>query len=304
MNILGAERIVTQTFSAHQNTAEDYAGNFLSDIKIFGTGKVISVVNKYKSYEDTINYNDFLNNKSKWKNGNYYNCVSISGKVVRYNQSELGGNEVWLECYHNDSKLYYRFNHLAEVLVNVGDIVNSDTVIGKQGNTGLVLSNKPRTDYSYGTHLHFEVRDKNYKPINPREYAIGNIVASYIEQSNIIDECKKQIKIIADKINIRENYNTSSKDLGDVYRGEIYTILDEIEDNNYIWYKIKTNLNVNGYVASLKNGNWIEVLNSTPNVEIVDQAPEGSGNIHLIFECKKDGLYALRLNNGEKLYLE
>lgn len=311
MNILGSERVVTQDFATHQYQAEDYAGNHLSDVKITGKAKVISTVNKYISHEDSINYNNFLENKNNWKDGNYYNCISITGKKVRYYQSELGGNEIWLECYQNNEKRYFRIDHLAEVLVNVGDIVDSNIVIGKQGNTGLVLSNKPVTDATYGSHVHFEVRNNNYGYINPRDYATGNIVVDYIDQSNPIDNTKKQIRIVADKINIRESYNINSNNIGDVYAKEIYTVLDEVDDETYIWYKITTNFNVTGYVASLKDGNWVEVINYNPGT--VNDEPSNNSensststadkNPRLIFECKKDGLYAIRLNTGEKLYL-
>jgi hypothetical protein len=76
-----------------------------------------------------------------------------------------------------------------------------------------------------------------------------------------------------------------------------------VDDTEYTWYKITTNLNLTGYVASLKNGNWIEVI-STPPVQVVDQPPVENKTPRLIFECKKEGLYAIRLNVGEKLYLE
>lgn len=311
MNILGSERVITQTFSNHNSEAEDYAGNHLSDVKIFGTGKVISVINKFKPHENSINYTDFLNNKNSWKDGNYYNCISITGASVRFYHTELGGNEIWIESYLNNEKRYLRIDHLAEVLVSVGDIVNSNTVIAKQGNTGLVLSNKKKDDITYGSHIHVEVRDANYNYINPREYALGNIVVNYKEQSNSIDPTEKQIKIIADKINIREKYSASSKDLGDVYQNEIYTVLDEVEDSTYIWYQIITNLGTQGYVASLKGGRWIEVFNDEKPGEIVDEIivepveepTEETDEPRLIFTCEKDGLYAIRLNTGEKLYI-
>jgi murein DD-endopeptidase MepM/ murein hydrolase activator NlpD len=51
----------------------------------------------------------------------------------------------------------YFFCHLAVRRVKVGDKVKKGDIIGIQGNTG----------YSFGKHLHFEVRNKNNVSINP-----------------------------------------------------------------------------------------------------------------------------------------
>jgi len=303
MMLLGSERIVTQNYDRHKY-AEDYAGIHLSDIKINGQAKVLKVVNKYEPYQDTINYNDYLNNKNSWKDGLYYNCLSISGKRVRYHQAELGGNQVTLETYNGSKKLFFNILHMASVLVNEGDLIDSNTIIGKQGNTGLVLSNKDKTDYTYGSHVHFEIRDEDYNPINPRDYALFNIKVNYIEQSNQIDNSQKQIKVLADKINIRAAGSVNSQDIGDVFRGEIYTVLGEEEDNQYYWYKIKTNLGLKGFVANEKGKRWLLVFE--PNLciegecEIVDDISEEG----LVFICPKDDLYAIRLKKDEKLYIK
>lgn len=303
MLLLGSERVVTQNYVTHGD-AEDYAGNHLSDIKIKGRAKVVKVINKYTAHDDSINYNDYLNNRSGWKDGTYYNCISITGKTVRYHQSELGGNQVELECYENNQKRHIRLLHMAEVLVNVGDIIDSETVIGRQGNTGLVLSKKARSDVSYGSHVHMEVTDSDYKSMNPREYANFDREVSYLEQTNVVDNTKEQIKIIVDKINIRQNPSKESPDIGDVYNGEIYDVLGVTEDATYTWYNIKTSLGVTGYVANEKGKNWVTVTNPkqdpTGEVKEVDQVKE----LKLIFTCEKEGMYAVKLKIGEKLYLE
>ncbi len=302
INILGSNRIVTQDYNRHRY-AEDYAGVHLSDIKIFGRAKVIRVVNKYIPYEDTIDYNDYLKNRQQWQDGTYYNCISISGKKSRYHQSELGGNQVELECYEGNKKRFFKMLHIADVLVKVGDIIDSNTIIGKQGNTGLVLSNKSRSDITYGTHVHFEVRDENYNSINPRDYALFNIKVDYREQTNEIDNSKKQIKILVDKINIRQSHSTNSNIIGGVYKGEIYTVVDEQLDNKYNWYKIKTSLGLTGFVANEKGKQWIEISEPNQDIEESHQVVDEITRYKLVFTCPKDGMYAIKLYKGEKLYL-
>lgn len=303
MQLLGAKRAVTQDYKTHGN-AEDYAGDHLSVIKIKGRAKVKKVVNKFTSHEDTINYNDFINNRTLWRDQTYYNCISITGKVVRYHQSELGGNQVELECYEDNKKRIFRILHMSEVLVNVGEVIDSETVIGTQGNTGLVLSSRAKSNKTYGSHVHFEVLDENYKTIDPREYALFSKEVNYMEQTNVIDNEKKQIRIIVDKINIRLKPAVTSSIIGNVYSDEIYDVLGITEDEQYIWYHIKTTLGVSGYVANEKGQNWLIVINAGENIieepKEVDQLKE----IKLLFSCEKDGMYAVKLKAGEKLYLQ
>lgn len=79
-------------------------------------------------------------------------------------------------------------------------------------------------------------------------------------QSNDIDESKLQIKITVKRINVREKPSTDSKDIGDVYYDEIYTVLDSVTTDEYYWYKIKTNNDIEGYIASDVNAEYVKVV--------------------------------------------
>ena len=76
----------------------------------------------------------------------------------------------------------------------------------------------------------------------------GNSVDTVI-QSNERNETLDQLEIINDEINIRQDADTKSEKLGKVVKGEIYTILEIKEDNYYTWYKIKTNNDIEGFIA-------------------------------------------------------
>lgn len=322
MTYLGSARVITNPFSNH-GTAEDYAGDHKSNVSIVGSGRVIKIINRFTSHEDSINYNDYLNNKNKWQDGAFYNCISITGKSVRMYYEELGGNQIWIETYFQSQKLILRFCHLDSVLVNVGDIVKSNQVFALQGNTGLVLSAKDQSNVTYGSHVHLEVTDSNGNYLNPREFASGNYVTNYLEQSNSKDDSKKQIQILVDKINIREKPNILSTDLGDVYYNEIYTVLDEIDSELYIWYKITTGFGLTGFVANKKGEYWMNVLNNdeTPpiveedntnqeqietdqNSDIKEEQADNAEEYELIFECKKEDYYYLKLYENERLYIK
>ena len=294
MKYLGSERSITQDFKTHK-VAEDYSGNHKSEIKINGKGKIIKIINRFKSHEDSINYNTFLENQNIWYSNGIYNCVSITGKSVKMSSDELGGNQVWIETYENNNKLILRLCHLDSVLVNVNDIVDSDTVIGLQGNTGLVLSGKSVTDVTYGTHVHLEVTQNN-QYINPRKYAVGEVVTTYLNNDNGINNNNNQIKILVKQINIRRMPDQNSDDLGDVYYNEYYNVLEIVDTKEYTWYKIKTNNDITGYVANSKTSKWVEYIKNVNETVIK--------NIKLVFTCEKDGNYLIKLHSGEKLYIE
>lgn len=79
-----------------------------------------------------------------------------------------------------------------------------------------------------------------------------------VVQANARDTSVKQLKIITDYINIRENKDTKSEVLGKVYKDEIYTIISEEETELYHWYEIKTANGVTGYIAG--NDEYVTIL--------------------------------------------
>ncbi|MEG0825889.1 MAG: M23 family metallopeptidase [Bacilli bacterium] len=291
MIYLGSERTVTQDYNTHK-VAEDYAGVFKSVIKINGTGKVIKIINKFISHEDSINYNEFLSNQKNWYSNGIYKCVSITGKTVNMAAEEVGGNQIWIETYDGTKKIILRLCHLDDIFVKVNDIVSKDTILAYQGNTGLVLSGKDIDDITYGTHVHLEATD-NGNNINPRKYAIGEVTTTYISGSNLENKKNNQIKILVNLINIRQNPDELSLDVGNVYYNEFYDVLDVIVKTNYTWYKIITNDKILGYVANKVTDNWVKYL---PKEEIISP-------YKLIYTCKKTGKYLIKLNASEKLYI-
>lgn len=70
-----------------------------------------------------------------------------------------------------------------------------------------------------------------------------------IVQSNARNENLEQLEVTNDTINIRMEADTKSEKVGKVSKGEIYTILETKEDNYYIWYKIKTSNDIEGFIA-------------------------------------------------------
>ncbi len=87
-------------------------------------------------------------NDPTWEWGNYVAVLGDDGKIVYY-------------C------------HMSERTAKVNDRVETGDEIGIEGNTG----------YSFGAHLHLEVREKN-TPINAAEYiGVANSVGTYTSLS-------------------------------------------------------------------------------------------------------------------------
>lgn len=81
-----------------------------------------------------------------------------------------------------------------------------------------------------------------------------------VKQSNEINKKETQIKIVAKRINIRQEPSVSSEDIGDVYADEVYTVLEDLADDSYYWYKIKTSNGISGYIASDKKEEYVELI--------------------------------------------
>lgn len=87
-----------------------------------------------------------------------------------------------------------------------------------------------------------------------------------IGKSNELND-KFQVEVTIDKINIRKDASTKSDIIGKVIKGNIYTVNDYIVTNNYIWFKIKTNNNIEGYIASDKKSPYVKYLNGNVDIE-------------------------------------
>ena len=79
-------------------------------------------------------------------------------------------------------------------------------------------------------------------------------------QSNPRDVNKTQIRVKVKALNIRKEATVDSKDIGTVYLGEIFTVLERIDNEDYYWYKIKTKQGIKGYLASDRNNEYVEVI--------------------------------------------
>ncbi|MBI3552235.1 MAG: M23 family metallopeptidase [Elusimicrobia bacterium] len=92
-----------------------------------------------------------------------YDMAKPYGSPVYAAKSGVVVDAGWVEGYGQLITIRHvdgwttRYGHLSKILVKPGQKVNRGTLIGKVGSTGL----------STGPHLHFEVRNKDGKAVNP-----------------------------------------------------------------------------------------------------------------------------------------
>jgi murein DD-endopeptidase MepM/ murein hydrolase activator NlpD len=118
---------------------------------------------------------------------------------INYNTSKSGkriyGNYVKIK---HDNGMYTLYAHMkyGSIIVKNGDRVSKGQVIGYMGNTG----------YSFGAHLHFEVRDENDKYIDPTKYVDADLPAKETARFTIGQVYTTQVNL-----NVRDGAGTNSR---------------------------------------------------------------------------------------------
>lgn len=94
-----------------------------------------------------------------------------------------------------------------------------------------------------------------------------------IGTSNSISETKLQIKINNAYINIRKDRSVSSDIVGVVMKDSVFDVIDYVKDGKYFWVHIRSDNELEGYVASYEDNIYYEFINGdidfiNPKLEI------------------------------------
>lgn len=129
---------------------------------------------------------------------------------VNYNTSKSGqriyGNYVKIK---HDNGMYTFYAHLkyGSVAVKVGQRVTKGQVLGYMGNTG----------YSFGAHLHFEVRNANNVQIDPTPYVGASLPSNKTNQSSNQSNAETYIVKKGDTLSgIASKYGTTYQELAKI----------------------------------------------------------------------------------------
>ena len=162
---------------------------------------------------------------------------------------EKGSYGNYVKLKHDDG-YYTLYAHMAynTVKVKVGDKVKKGQVLGYMGNTG----------YSFGGHLHFEVRDKTDTRIDPTPYLDKDLPSQdefikgydyvtlndmYVRWGAGTNYGIKLVKNLTE--DGKRNATSSNPNAYAIYKkGTIYTAIDVIRNNYGIWAKTPS-----GYVC-------------------------------------------------------
>lgn len=210
----------------------NHYGNGHTGVDVVGKGGTIDTVVAHSRGKVVFCQKGQKNNKGSKGNLSYGNCVKIK----------------------HDNGMYTLYAHLADVRVNLGQIVERGQDIGLMGNTG----------NSYGTHLHFEVFNNQNVRINSEPYL-----------DKVFDEGKTNFKtgrykVTATLLNVRtgpgigyvkktatqltKNAQEQNGKLGNskangLLQGCIVDINTITQNGGYVWGKIPS-----GYICMQENG--------------------------------------------------
>ena len=140
------------------------------------------------------------------------------------------GNYVQIKHPNN---MYTLYAHLKKKLkVKLGQQVKRGQVLGIEGNSGC----------SYGTHLHFEVRNKDNYVIDPTPYIDADLpnLPTNLPEPVERDENTYQVEVLIKDLRARAGFGLDKAIIGYVKSG-IYQIYEEQEKDGYKWLKIANN---------------------------------------------------------------
>lgn len=113
--------------------------------------------------------------------GSFVVTAAVGGRVAASRIVTDKSNLTWqwgnYVCVHGEDGRYYYYCHLASRAVEKGSTVKAGDKLGIMGSTG----------YSFGAHLHFEVREKDGRTTVDPETVLGipNKVGTYTNKSQL-----------------------------------------------------------------------------------------------------------------------
>ena len=231
--------------------------------------------------------------------------IETRDSVEGYDATKSAGNYVYIKHDNNYTTRYLHMK-LGSVRVKKGDKVKKGSIIGYTGATGYVT----------GTHVHFEIRNNNIAE-DPLPYLEGRnkIIKTkiYLGTQVTKDTTKDQIMIKENVTDLRVRESPNGKILGYINPG-IYNIISKDTKDGYDWYQIDTDY----YVAYDPKWATIYLKENSLNIDLekqieilkqkVEQLTKENESLKeegkLIYTASQNDIYAIKLYQGEKLYLK
>ena len=173
-------------------------------------------------------------------------------------------NEKIINLYNraNDLRLANDFDKAREVYESILKIDNNQI----EAHWGILLckygveyvddpNTKEKIPTCHRTNNYSILLDQDFKLIQKESF--GEALKLYEKEAKQIDEIQKNILAIS----IKEKPSVVAYINGQVYKKEIYTILDSKKDkSNITWYKIKTEKGIEGYISAGEDNKYIKLV--------------------------------------------
>ena len=233
------------------------------DCRVLKNGKC-EISQKYKGARhngiDLVGAGYTLDNIVAHSDGEVVGVVANCNRNTSRTGERIYGNYVKIK---HDNGMYTLYAHLkyGSVAVKVGDRVTKGQVVGAMGNTG----------YSFGAHLHFEVRNVNNAKIDPTPYVSEEIVKEEPkeEPKEVQIEGRYIVKSGDTLSGIASKYGTTYQELNPnvIYPGQVIKINGGTVEKIYT---VKSGDTLSG-IANKYGTTWQNIYNN--NRDIIGSNP-------------------------------
>ena len=230
--------------------------------RVLKSGKC-EVSQKYKGAShngiDLVGAGYTLDNVVAHSDGTVVGIVSNCNRNTSKTGEKIYGNYVKIK---HDNGMYTFYAHLkyGSVAVKLNQRVTKGTVLGYMGNTG----------YSFGAHLHFEVRNANNVQIDPTAYVSADLPMVTDNNQNIVQDTTYTVKSGDTLSEIAMKYGTTYQELARInnianpnviYPGQVIKINGTAEKI----YTVKSGDTLSG-IASKYGTTWQKLYEKNKNV--------------------------------------
>ena len=230
--------------------------------RVLKSGKC-EVSQKYKGAShngiDLVGAGYTLDNVVAHSDGTVVGIVSNCNRNTSKTGKKIYGNYVKIK---HDNGMYTFYAHLkyGSLAVKLNQRVTKGTVLGYMGNTG----------YSFGAHLHFEVRNANNVQIDPTAYVSADLPMVTDNNQNIVQDTTYTVKSGDTLSEIAMKYGTTYQELARInnianpnviYPGQVIKINGTAETT----YTVKSGDTLSG-IANKYGTTWQKLYEKNKSV--------------------------------------
>lgn len=230
--------------------------------RVLKSGKC-EVSQKYKGAShngiDLVGAGYTLDNVVAHSDGTVVGIVSNCNRNTSKTGEKIYGNYVKIK---HDNGMYTFYAHLkyGSLAVKLNQRVTKGTVLGYMGNTG----------YSFGAHLHFEVRNANNVQIDPTAYVSADLPMVTDNNQNIVQDTTYTVKSGDTLSEIAMKYGTTYQELARInnianpnviYPGQVIKINGTAETT----YTVKSGDTLSG-IANKYGTTWQKLYEKNKSV--------------------------------------